>query len=79
MLPCSKPGQLYAIDIETVNAGIPYADSFYVVVHYCLERISNMETQLIVYAQVKYKKNVWVKSKNFFRNHSILIHHCYYF
>lgn len=59
MLTCSKPGQLYAIDVETVHAGIPYADSFYVVVHYCLEKVSEMETQLSVYAQVKYKKSVW--------------------
>ncbi|KAJ9588882.1 hypothetical protein L9F63_017822 [Diploptera punctata] len=26
MMPCSKPGELYAIDTESVNAGIPYAD-----------------------------------------------------
>lgn len=62
-MPCSKPGHLYSIDVETVNAGIPYADSFYVVVHYCLEKITEMETQLIVYAQIKYKKNVWSFAK----------------
>lgn len=65
MLPCSKPGQLYSIDVETVNAGIPYADSFFIVVHYCLEKVSEMETHLNAFAQVKYKKSVWsmVKGK----------------
>ena len=36
MRDCSKPGELYSIDINNVNAGIPYADSFSVLVHYCL-------------------------------------------
>lgn len=38
MRACSKPGQLYSIDATSVNAGIPYADSFYVLLHYCLKR-----------------------------------------
>jgi hypothetical protein len=38
MRTCSKPGQLYSIDATSVNAGIPYADSFYVLLHYCLKR-----------------------------------------
>ncbi|XP_049820318.1 protein Aster-B-like isoform X3 [Aethina tumida] len=59
MLPCSKAGQLYAIDIETVNAGVPYADSFVVLVHYCLEKISDTQSSMSVYAQIKYKKSVW--------------------
>ncbi|KAJ3665836.1 hypothetical protein Zmor_001305 [Zophobas morio] len=59
MLPCSKPGCLYAIDVETVNAGIPYADSFNVVVHHCLQKISETESSYQVYAQVLYKKSVW--------------------
>lgn len=59
MLPCSRPGQLYAIDIESVNAGIPYADSFSVWVHYCIEKVADKESQLVVYAQIKYRKSVW--------------------
>lgn len=59
MLPCSKSGFLYAIDSETINAGIPYADSFIVLVHYCLHKVSDTQTSLTVYGQIKYKKSVW--------------------
>lgn len=38
MLECSTPGQLYSIDITSMNSGIPYADSFQVLLHYCLVR-----------------------------------------
>ncbi|CAL7941744.1 unnamed protein product [Xylocopa violacea] len=59
MLPCSRPGHLYSIDVESVNAGIPYADSFSVLTHYCITSISESETSMAIYAQIKYKKNVW--------------------
>nr|XP_012149577.1 PREDICTED: GRAM domain-containing protein 1B-like isoform X3 [Megachile rotundata] len=59
MLPCSKPGHLYSIDVESVNAGIPYADSFSVFIHYCMNSISENETSISIYAQIKYKKSVW--------------------
>lgn len=59
MLPCSRPGHLYCIDVESVNAGIPYADSFSVLTHYCMNNISENETSLITYSQIKYKKSVW--------------------
>lgn len=36
MRDCSKPGELYSVDVNSVNAGIPYADSFSVLIHYCL-------------------------------------------
>ena len=65
MLPCSKAGSLYSIDVETVNAGIPYADSFYALIHYCIHKISDTQSTIEVYAQIKYKKSVWglVKGK----------------
>lgn len=65
MLPCSRPGHLYSIDVESSNAGIPYADSFSVEIHYCLTSVGENETCLTVFAQIKYKKNVWaiVRSK----------------
>ncbi|XP_025830543.1 GRAM domain-containing protein 1B isoform X2 [Agrilus planipennis] len=59
MQPCSKPGFLYSIDIEITNAGIPYADSFYVMAHYCLQRVSDTHSSLVVFAQIKYRKSVW--------------------
>ena len=65
MLPCSRPGHLYSIDVESLNAGIPYADSFSVIIHYCMTSITENETCLAIFAQIKYKKNVWaiVRSK----------------
>lgn len=59
MLPCSKSGNLYAVDVETVNAGIPYADSFYVTVHYCLRKVSETHSSIHVTGQLKFKKNIW--------------------
>lgn len=38
MRECSLPGQLYSIDVKSTNNGVPYADSFYVSLHYCLSR-----------------------------------------
>ncbi|KAK4883580.1 hypothetical protein RN001_006899 [Aquatica leii] len=65
MLPCSKAGSLYAIDIEAVNAGVPYADTFFVNSHYCLKKISETQTSFHVYAQIKYRKTVWGLVKGF--------------
>ncbi|CAH1173491.1 unnamed protein product [Phaedon cochleariae] len=59
MLPCSKAGHLYSVEIESINAGVPYADSFSVLVHYCLQKVSDTQSSLNVFAQVKYKKSVW--------------------
>lgn len=65
MLPCSSPGHLYCIDIEANNAGIPYADSFSILSHYCLSSISKNVSSFAVYSEIKYRKNVWglVKSE----------------
>lgn len=65
MLPCSTPGHLYSINVESINSGIPYADSFSVFTHYCMIGTSETESTLEVYGEIKYKKNVWglVKSK----------------
>ena len=38
MHPDSQPGRQYIIDVEVQNNGIPYADSFYVTVHFYLSR-----------------------------------------
>lgn len=65
MLPCSRPGHLYCIDVESTNAGIPYADSFSILTHYCINNISENETSFAIFSQIKYKKSVWgiMKSK----------------
>ncbi|XP_014086496.2 protein Aster-B isoform X2 [Bactrocera oleae] len=62
---CSKPGELYSIDITSVNAGIPYADSFSVLMHYCFVRTVDDHTMLSVHAQIKYKKSIWGVVKGF--------------
>ena len=68
MLPCSTPGHLYCLDVETTNCGIPYADSFSVFSHYCMTSVSENESTFAVFSIIKYKKNVWgiVKSKFYF-------------
>lgn len=59
MNKCSKPGVLYSIDSTSDNAGIPYAEHFSVVVHYCLSRAAEGATMLTVNSHVKYKKSMW--------------------
>ncbi|KRF81367.1 uncharacterized protein Dvir_GJ10381, isoform C [Drosophila virilis] len=65
MRECSKPGELYSIDVNSVNAGIPYADSFSVLIHFCLARTVDDHTMLSVHAQIKYKKSIWGVVKGF--------------
>ncbi|XP_014242705.1 GRAM domain-containing protein 1B-like isoform X2 [Cimex lectularius] len=66
MLPCSKPGERYVIEIEASNAGIPYADAFFIVSHYCLTRGADPGTSNIaVYCQIKYRKSVWMLAKSY--------------
>ncbi|XP_011142718.1 GRAM domain-containing protein 1B isoform X3 [Harpegnathos saltator] len=59
MLPCSRPGHNYCIDVENVNSGVPYADSFSVLTHYCINSVSENETNITVFSQIKYKRNMW--------------------
>ncbi|KAL3280124.1 hypothetical protein HHI36_017629 [Cryptolaemus montrouzieri] len=59
MLPCSKAGVLYAINMESTSGGVPYADSFYIEAHYCIKKVSEKQSSLAVYAQVKFRKSIW--------------------
>lgn len=59
LLPQSQPGSLYLVEAEVTNGGIPYGDSFYVANHYCLTREADGGTKVIMWSNVKYKKNVW--------------------
>lgn len=67
---CSAPGELYSIDIETVNEGIPYADVFNIVTHYCLIRSKNNSTDMLVFANVNFIKSTWAVIKAFIVKHS---------
>ncbi|XP_032569820.1 protein Aster-B isoform X1 [Drosophila sechellia] len=62
---CSKPGELYSIDVNSVNAGIPYAESFSVLIHFCLARTVDDHTMLSIHTQIKYKKSIWGVVKGF--------------
>ncbi|XP_060524195.1 protein Aster-C-like isoform X2 [Cylas formicarius] len=59
ILPCSKAGIFYAIDVDLENAGIPYADSFYSQIHYCLKKVSNTEASISIYSQLIFRKKIW--------------------
>jgi len=65
MHPDSQPGRQYIIDVEVQNNGIPYADSFYVTVHFYISRVSDNESQLHVIGAIKYRKTVWGIVKTF--------------
>ncbi|XP_016929274.2 protein Aster-A [Drosophila suzukii] len=65
MRECSQPGQLYSIDVQSVNAEIPYADAFVVLIHFCLKATVEEYTDVLVFAQVKFLKSVWAVVKAF--------------
>ena len=61
---CSEAGRLHVLDTETVNAGVPYGDSFYVFNRYCITRVSPAKCRLRVTSDVRYKKSVWGLTKS---------------
>ncbi|BFZ25473.1 hypothetical protein BsWGS_28512 [Bradybaena similaris] len=54
----SRPGRIYHVDCECCNGGIPYADSFYAVLRYCLTRVTPTKCRVVVTGEVRYKKPV---------------------
>ena len=52
----SKPGLIYLIDVDAYNAGIPYADSFYVVQHYCLTKVNPNDPDFVPDPERAYTK-----------------------
>ncbi|CAG5134776.1 unnamed protein product [Candidula unifasciata] len=54
----SRPGRIYHVDCECCNGGIPYADSFYAVLRYCLTRVSPVKCRVVVTGEVRYRKPV---------------------
>ncbi|XP_017837160.1 protein Aster-C isoform X2 [Drosophila busckii] len=67
---CCKPGFLYSIDVKSVNAGIPYEDAFYVAIHYCMLRTADNNTELKVFAEVKFVKSTWAVIQMFIQKHA---------
>ncbi|XP_022223042.2 protein Aster-B [Drosophila obscura] len=67
---CCRPGKLYSIDATSVNAEIPYADSFMVAMHLCLLGTPEGHTKIQVLAQVKIIKPVWAVVQSFIEKHT---------
>lgn len=61
-----------SIKIIPFVLGIPYADSFYVLLHYCMKRTVDDSTVMSVHAQIKYKKSVWGVIKGFIEKNTWL-------
>ncbi|GJQ88215.1 hypothetical protein Trydic_g13207 [Trypoxylus dichotomus] len=59
MHPCSEPGLMYSIDSKIESRGIPYADRFYLAIHFCIVKCSDQKTSLEIYADVIYTQKVW--------------------
>ena len=53
----SEIGLIYFVDVDTVNAGIPYADSFCVELSYCISKYNNCTKPV--------KSNNWRSKSNF--------------
>lgn len=71
MNKCSKPGVLYSIDATSENAGIPYAEYFSVFAHYCLTKLSESSTLLVMHSSIKYKKSVWTVVRGFLEKNAL--------
>ncbi|GFO33639.1 gram domain-containing protein 1b-like [Plakobranchus ocellatus] len=54
----SRPGRIYHVDCECCNGGIPYSESFYVLLRYCLTRVSKAKCRVVVTGELKYRKHV---------------------
>merc|ERR1719318_1212760 len=55
----SVPGHIYNVDVETTNADIPYAETFYVSTHYWVVKVTESESLLTILCDIKYKKAPW--------------------
>lgn len=54
----STPGKMYCVDCEIGHSGIPYSDSFYVVLRYCLTRVSRTKCRVRITSELKFRKHV---------------------
>lgn len=62
----SKPGKRYVMRADVVNTGFPYSDVFYIVNHYCINKVSEKKCHLLISCEVVYRKQTWglVKCKS---------------
>ncbi|XP_023321792.1 GRAM domain-containing protein 1B [Eurytemora carolleeae] len=54
-----EAGQLYCIDTEAFNSGVPYADSFTVITHICAYKESPTTCRLVAKAEIVFRKELW--------------------
>lgn len=65
LLDVSRPGEMYAVNSEATNTGIPYADTFFLLNHFCILRCGSKQSRLVLNCQIKYRKSVWGIVKTF--------------
>ena len=53
------PGQIYCIDTEAFNSGVPYADSFMVRTHICVYKETEDSCRLVSRAEILFVKDLW--------------------
>ncbi|EDV98312.1 GH23042 [Drosophila grimshawi] len=68
---CSAKGEIYSIDVESLNQGIPYADVFTILMHYCLKRSPGNTTDILVVGDINFVKSTWAIVKTFILKHSL--------
>lgn len=59
---CS-PGEVFGVDIDTINTGIAYADSFILHEHYRLTAYDDKSTRFQVVTDIEFTKSTFLKSK----------------
>jgi hypothetical protein len=52
-------GQIYCIDTEAENSGVPYADSFTVKTHICIYAETSASSRFLVRAEIVFRKELW--------------------
>lgn len=50
--------EIYVVDIDANNSGVPYGDSFHVTTHVCVTKNSEGDSNVNIYCQVKFTKSV---------------------
>ena len=55
----SVANQIYIIEIEIENRGVPYAESFTVFTHICLAKVNEASSRMIVKTDMVFKNEVW--------------------
>ncbi|CAJ0962800.1 unnamed protein product, partial [Mesorhabditis belari] len=55
----------FVVRKESHNSGVPYADSFAVLVTYCVTRVTSTSSRVRVHGGIDYRKSIWSMMKTF--------------